>query len=109
MFGKKITVKELKEKLDNLHENEIVVDVRSSGEFAEMRIDSDKVENIDVNSIFSGRDKLKGKTVYLICNSGNRSGMAQMLLKANGIDAINVAGGMLDWVSNKFPTKSDYN
>jgi rhodanese-related sulfurtransferase len=36
-------------------------------------------------------------TVYVICKSGGRSAKAVELLRANGIDAVNVAGGSLAW------------
>lgn len=38
------------------------------------------------------------QTVYVICRSGGRSGKAVEHLRANGIDAVNVAGGTLAWV-----------
>jgi molybdenum cofactor guanylyltransferase len=38
------------------------------------------------------------QTVYVICRSGGRSGKAVEHLRANGVDAVNVAGGTLAWV-----------
>jgi len=38
------------------------------------------------------------ETVYVICRSGGRSGKAVEHLRANGVDAVNVAGGTLAWV-----------
>lgn len=38
-----------------------------------------------------------GKPVYIVCASGNRSKRAAEYLRANGIDAVNVAGGTKAW------------
>jgi rhodanese-related sulfurtransferase len=38
-----------------------------------------------------------GETFYMICRSGNRSGVAAKALIKAGVDAVNVAGGMIAW------------
>lgn len=43
------------------------------------------------------------RTVYLLCRSGGRSAKAAELLRAKGIDAVNVAGGSLAWRSAGHP------
>ena len=45
-----------------------------------------------------------GETYYLICGSGNRSGSATKALRKAGIDAVNVAGGMIAWQRVGLPT-----
>ena len=45
-------------------------------------------------------------TVYVICKSGGRSGKAVELLRAQGIDAVNVAGGSLAWREAGHPVES---
>lgn len=35
--------------------------------------------------------------VYVVCRSGNRSGSATKALRAAGVEAFNVAGGMIAW------------
>jgi rhodanese-related sulfurtransferase len=37
--------------------------------------------------------------VYVICASGNRSRRAAEFLRANGVDAVNVAGGTKAWLA----------
>jgi rhodanese-related sulfurtransferase len=37
-------------------------------------------------------------TLYIICKSGGRSRRAAEHLRANGVDAVNVAGGTLAWI-----------
>ena len=39
----------------------------------------------------------KEETYLVYCRSGARSASATQTLKANGINAINMAGGMNDW------------
>ncbi|MFD3658172.1 rhodanese-like domain-containing protein [Streptomyces sp. NPDC058620] len=39
----------------------------------------------------------EGRTVYVICASGNRSGRAVEHLEALGVDAASVAGGTAAW------------
>jgi rhodanese-related sulfurtransferase len=37
--------------------------------------------------------------VYIVCASGNRSRRAAEFLRANGVDAVNVAGGTKAWLA----------
>lgn len=37
------------------------------------------------------------RDIYLICKSGGRSAQVAQWLEMNGIDAINISGGMIDW------------
>ena len=45
-------------------------------------------------------------TVYVICKTGARSGRAVEFLLANGIDAVNIAGGTLAWREAGNPVES---
>lgn len=45
-------------------------------------------------------------TVYVICRSGSRSAKAAEHYRSLGIDAVNVAGGMLEWIDAGFPTET---
>ena len=36
-------------------------------------------------------------TIYVVCLSGKRSAMAAKILRSNGMDAVNVKGGMMAW------------
>jgi len=46
------------------------------------------------------------ETVYVICKSGGRSAKAVEHLRANGIDAVNVAGGTLAWIEAGHPVET---
>jgi rhodanese-related sulfurtransferase len=45
-------------------------------------------------------------SIYLICASGNRSGVMCEVLTAAGFDAVNVAGGTAAWQSAGMPMAS---
>ena len=45
--------------------------------------------------------------VYVVCKVGGRSAQAAMLLDSQGIDAVNVDGGMLAWESSGRPLVSE--
>lgn len=92
-----ITISELKEKLENPEESELFVDVRMPSEFSESHIESSLIKNIPLPELTSHVPELKDKKVYLICQSGNRSSMAQKLLLEADIQAYNVEGGMFAW------------
>jgi rhodanese-related sulfurtransferase len=43
-------------------------------------------------------EKYKDEEIIVYCRSGNRSGMAQMILNSAGFSNVrNLLGGMLDW------------
>jgi rhodanese-related sulfurtransferase len=48
-------------------------------------------------------DVPEGDPVYVICRSGGRSARVTQYLNANGWDAVNVAGGMLEWARHGRP------
>lgn len=37
------------------------------------------------------------RDIYLICRSGGRSAQVAQWLEKNGIDTLNISGGMIDW------------
>ncbi|MFB7618668.1 rhodanese-like domain-containing protein [Kitasatospora sp. NPDC056181] len=47
-----------------------------------------------------------GRTVLVVCRSGHRSQQAATLLAAQGVDAVNVAGGMRAWAGAGLPVVS---
>jgi rhodanese-related sulfurtransferase len=51
-----------------------------------------------------GTDGLEpGRPVVLVCRSGNRSELATMMLRARGLDAHNLEGGMERWSAAGLP------
>ncbi len=97
-----ITVEELKKRLD-AKEELVLIDVREPHEHEEFNVGG---ELIPVGTIVDRLDDLmkhKEDEVILYCRSGNRSGMAQNILRQVGFtNARNLEGGMLAW-QDKFP------
>ncbi len=93
-----ITANEVKARLD-AGEKLNLVDVREPHEHAEFNIGGlliplGKVQMLQVEEI----EDLKGEEVICYCRSGNRSGMAGMMLEQLGFTNVNnLTGGMLGW------------
>lgn len=43
------------------------------------------------------------RTVVCICRSGNRSGQVTAFLRQQGVDAVNMSGGMRAWATDELP------
>ncbi|MEO5649480.1 MAG: rhodanese-like domain-containing protein [Ginsengibacter sp.] len=94
-----ITTQEVKERQDageKLH----LIDVREPAETAEFNIGGipfplGKIQNMQTEDI----EYLKNEEVILYCRSGNRSGIAGLVLEQLGFTNVkNLTGGMLDWI-----------
>lgn len=78
-----------------------VIDVREPSEW-----DAGHVAHAELVPLATVPDRLErfdGAPTYVICRSGNRSGTACRFLLDRGIDAVNVAGGMLAWAEAGLP------
>lgn len=47
------------------------------------------------------------RTIVAVCRSGNRSGQAALRLRAAGLDARNLVGGMQAWAAAGLPVRRD--
>lgn len=78
-----------------------VVDVRQPEEYEEVRAPG--VTLIPLDEVPSRTAEIPtDRTVYVICKSGGRSAKAVEILRQQGIDAVNVAGGTMAWVEAGF-------
>lgn len=70
-----------------------LIDIREPYEYKSGHLKSAK--NIPMNAIMSSPEKYldKSKEYHIICHSGSRSSNACRVLKGNGYNVINVAGG----------------
>ncbi len=92
-----ITVKELKEKLDN-QETFLLIDVREEHEHEEFNVGGKLIPLGDVMHAVDDLEEEKEKEIVVYCRSGNRSGMAQEILEQHGFANVrNLEGGMIAW------------
>ena len=93
-----ILAKDLKLKMEN---NEMlhIIDVRSKEEYYGNRGHIPGSKLVPLQTIASSMEKLKNieDTIYVVCLSGKRSAIASKILRSNGINALNLRGGMLMW------------
>lgn len=81
-----------------------VVDVREPDEYTAYRVHG--VIPIPMNSVPDRIAEVpSGGTVYVICARGGRSAQVTQFLRAQGIDAVNVAGGTDGWVESGRPVE----
>jgi adenylyltransferase/sulfurtransferase len=74
----------------------LLIDVREPFENAASRIEGGLL--IPLGQLPANIANLpKDQTVVVYCRSGNRSGVAVAMLRAQGFDALNMVGGMLAW------------
>ncbi len=95
---KNISVEELKSRMDN-GEKLNLLDVRQPEETAELNIGGiafplGKIQSMQTEEI----ENLRDEEVICYCRSGNRSGMAALVLEQLGFKNVkNLTGGMLAW------------
>lgn len=80
------------------HQREVpLVDVREVDEYEEFHVPGAQLLPLGELADRVG-EVPTGGPVFIICRSGARSRSAAEFLRAQGIDAINIAGGSLAWV-----------
>ena len=91
-----IKPQELHKKLTDGDIDEILIDVRDPFEFKGKHIHGSK--NIPLDTIEDSIEKLRSiKTVYVHCQSGNRSSQACETFQKSGLNVINLEGGISAW------------
>jgi rhodanese-related sulfurtransferase len=90
-----ITVAELATRLDG---GAVLFDVRNPDEYDEAHVPGARL--VPLPEVADRLDEFPTDTeVLVICRSGARSATASEFLRANGVDAVNVAGGTLAWIA----------
>jgi len=83
-----------------------LIDVREVHEYAAARVPSAQLIPMGEVAGRIGEVPREG-TVYVICASGGRSARVVAHLRANGVDAVNVAGGTVGWMNAGLPIEAD--
>lgn len=79
-----------------------VFDVRELDEYVEGHVPGAPL--IPLAAVVDRVDEFPtGEEVLIICKSGGRSHRAAELLRARGIDAVNIGGGTMAWVEAGHP------
>lgn len=101
-MSKNITVQELNAELAAGLDDARIIDVRSPEEFSNGAIPG--AVNIPLAQLANHLTELKiVKTLYVICQSGGRSRVAALMLKAAGCKSVyNVTGGTAAWLAAGF-------
>ena len=90
-----ITIQELKEKFDR-GDKFVLIDVREPYEHADFNVGGQLIPIGSFMASIPDLEAHKDEEIVLYCRSGNRSGMARMLLEAQGFkNPRNLIGGML--------------
>jgi len=92
-----ITVQELRQKLES-GEKFVFIDVREPWEYEEFNLGARLMPLGELMNRMWELEDHKNDEIVLYCRSGNRSGMAQSLMQAQGFTNVrNLSGGLLAW------------
>jgi len=84
----------------------LVIDVRTDREYNAGHVAGTRHIPLDQLPARLGElEAHKDQPVYLICQSGARSGRATQLLASKGFDAVNVQGGTGGWIAAGHPVE----
>jgi rhodanese-related sulfurtransferase len=87
-------------------EDAVILDVREPRELEQARIEG--TIDIPLGELVERLDEVpRDATVYVICHVGGRSAQATQYLEANGIDAVNIDGGIVQWYRAGLPVTVD--
>ena len=83
-----------------LDQKTVILDVRTEEEYFGPLGHIEGSILIPINELENRLNELheyKKNTIYVVCRSGNRSGLGKDILNENNFTAVNVDGGMLNW------------
>ena len=83
-----------------------ILDVRELDEWNEGRSSGSRL--MPLGEVIERTDEIStNEPVYVICRSGVRSASACEYLRTQGVDAVNVAGGILAWLESQRSVERD--
>src|SRR4051794_24727725 len=87
--------------VDDLPADAVLLDVREDEEWVAGHISS--AVHVPMNrvpdTVSYAPERLHGGPLVVVCRSGNRSAYVTAWLRAQGLDAVNLDGGMLAWAT----------
>jgi rhodanese-related sulfurtransferase len=91
--------------VSDLPADAVLVDVREHDEWMAGHVDG--AVHVPLSEVPQRLGDLPdGDPLYILCRSGNRSGRAAAWLNAQGVESVNVAGGMQAWAAAGKPMTS---
>lgn len=97
-----VSIHDLKSALDDGEAE--VVDVREPTEYAGGHVPGARLVPLATVPL-NLADFPTDRPVYVVCQSGGRSGQAAQFLAQRGVDAVNVDGGTGDWMAAGYPVE----
>jgi rhodanese-related sulfurtransferase len=92
--------------VQDLPADAVLLDVREPDEWAAGHAEG--ATHVPLGEVPERLDELPdADPLYVVCRSGNRSGRAVAWLARQGIESVNVAGGMRAWAAAGRPMVSD--
>nr|VFJ59657.1 MAG: Rhodanese-related sulfurtransferase [Candidatus Kentron sp. DK] len=87
------------------HENAVILDVRTDGEFADGYIlNAVHVPQSSLSDHIKRLDKYRSRPIIAACRSGNRSAKACAILRKHNFERVyNLSGGVVGWQSAGLP------
>ena len=92
--------------VNDLPADAVILDVREDDEWAAGHVDG--ATHVPLGEVPQRLGELPdGDPLFVICRSGNRSGRAVAWLDQQGIESVNVTGGMRAWAAAGRPMVAD--
>ncbi|WP_239110081.1 rhodanese-like domain-containing protein [Streptomyces anulatus] len=101
---KRVTVEEARRHTRGAHAPAVLLDVRERDEWDAGRAPG--ALHAPLSALVAGAalpEAARGRPLVVICRSGNRSQQAVVLLRARGVEAVDVEGGIRQWAAAGYP------
>jgi len=88
-----------------VHDGALLLDVRTNDEWNEGHVPG--ATHIELQTLPERAGEIAhDRKVVVICHSGGRSARAVAFLRSSGVDAVNIAGGIIDWPAAGLPVET---
>lgn len=94
-FGR-IDVHQLRDEMREHGDSLVLVDVREDDEWADAHVAG--AVHVPLGTVPDQLDAFSGSPTYVMCKSGGRSARACEFAEMQGLDVVNVEGGITAWI-----------